>query len=95
MFIILLKFSDNKSQAGQHMDGHNAWLQQGFSDEVFLLAGSIKPQAGGAIIAFNTTLDDLQSRINTDPFVTNGVVSAEITEISPAKTDARLNFIND
>jgi len=95
MFIVLLKFSDNKGQANQFMDGHNEWLKRGFDDGVFLLAGSLQPNLGGGIAAHNTTLDDLQSRVNSDPFVAEGVVSAEILEISPAKTDDRLQFLLD
>jgi len=30
MFIVLLKFSDNKSQAGQFMEGHKDWVKRGF-----------------------------------------------------------------
>lgn len=33
MFIVLLKFSDNKEQAGQFMEGHNAWLKRGFDED--------------------------------------------------------------
>lgn len=35
MFMVLLRFSDNKSQASQLMDGHNAWIARGFDDGVF------------------------------------------------------------
>jgi hypothetical protein len=31
--------------------------------------------------------------VKDDPFVAEGVVSAEIIEIAPAKTDERLNFL--
>lgn len=93
MFIILLKFSTNKAQAGQFMDGHNAWLKRGFDDGVFLLAGSLQPNLGGGIVAHNTSLPDLQDRVNTDPFVAEDVVSAEILEITPAKADERLKFL--
>jgi uncharacterized protein YciI len=95
MFIILLKFSDNKSQAGQFMDGHNAWIKRGFDDGVFLLVGGLQPSMGGGIVAHNTTLDNLQSRVDEDPFVAENVVSAEIIEISPAKADERLQFLCD
>ena len=30
MFIVLLRFSANKGQAGQFMEGHKAWLQLAF-----------------------------------------------------------------
>ena len=95
MFIVLLKFSDNKGQAGQFMDGHNAWLRRGFDDGVFLLAGSLQPGLGGGIVAHDTSLSDLQSRVNADPFVAEKVVEAEILEITPAKADTRLNFLLD
>jgi uncharacterized protein YciI len=95
MFIVLLKFSDNKSQAGQHMEGHNEWIKRGFDDGVFLLVGSLQPQLGGGIVVHNTSLADLQARVNDDPFVTENVVSAEILEITPAKTDERLQFLLD
>ena len=95
MFIVLLKFSDNKDQASQLMEGHKEWIKRGFDDGVFLLAGSLQPNLGGGIVSHNTSLSDLQSRVNDDPFVTENVVSAEILEITPAKADARLSFLID
>jgi uncharacterized protein YciI len=93
MFVILLKFSANRARAGQFMDGHNAWLKQGFADGVFLLAGSIKPGQGGAILAHGATSEELEQRVNADPFVAEDVVRAEILEIAPSKADERLNFL--
>lgn len=93
MFIILLKFSDNKAQAGELMAGHNAWISRGFEENVFLLVGGLQPNLGGSIVAHNTSRSELQQRVNEDPFVENHVVSAEILEITPAKADARLSFL--
>jgi uncharacterized protein YciI len=93
MFIITLKFSNNKEQASQFMEGHNQWIEQGFNDGVFLLAGSLGSNLGGGVMAYNILLSDLQNRVKDDPFVAEGVVSAEIIEIAPAKTDERLNFL--
>lgn len=93
MFVVLLKFADNKAKAGQFMDGHNAWLSQGFADGVFLLAGGIKPGLGGAILVHGVTAEELQTRVNADPFVAEGVVQVEIIEIAPSKADARLDFM--
>jgi uncharacterized protein YciI len=95
MFIVLLKFSDNKSQAGQFLEGHKEWIKRGFDDGVFLLTGSLQPNLGGGIVAHNTSLSDLQSRVNDDPFVAENVVQAEILEITPSNADARLNFLLD
>jgi len=93
MFIVLLKFSANKSQAPQAMDGHRTWLKRGFEEGVFLLAGSLEPGLGGGILAHNTSLPDLQKRVNEDPFVAKNIVSAEIIELNPAKADERLQFL--
>ena len=95
MFVVLLKFSDNKGKASQFMEGHKDWIKRGFDDGVFLLVGSLQPNSGGGIVAHNTSLPDLQSRVNNDPFVVESVVNAEILEITPSKADARLNFLLD
>jgi uncharacterized protein YciI len=93
MFIVLLKFSSNKGEAIQFMDGHNEWIERGFDDKVFLVVGSLQPQLGGAILAHNTSLSDLRKRVKEDPFVAKKVVEAEILEITPSETDKRLNFL--
>ena len=93
MFIVLLKFSSNKANAAQWMEGHKAWLQRGFDDGVFMLAGSLKPNQGGTVLAHRTTMNELQARVETDPFVVENVVSAEIMEIAPARADERLGFL--
>lgn len=75
------------------MDAHNAWIKRGFDDDVFLLVGSIEPGMGGSLIAHNTSLTELQERVNEDPFVSENIVKAEIVEISPKKADERLRFL--
>lgn len=95
MFVVLLKFSDNKNQASQFMEGHNEWIKRGFDDGVFLLVGRLQPNLGGGILVHNTSLSDLQGRVNGDPFVTHNVVSAEILEITPSRADERLKFMLD
>ena len=93
MFIVLLKFSDNKSQASQFMEAHNEWIKHGFDDGVFLVVGSLQPNLGGSVVAHNTSLADLQARVGEDPFVAENIVTAEIIEITPSKTDERLQFL--
>jgi uncharacterized protein YciI len=95
MFIVLLRFSSNKAKAGQFMDGHKDWIKRGFDDGVFLLAGTLQPSLGGGILAHNTSLPDLQSRVDDDPFVAENVVSAEILEIAPSRVHDRLGFLLD
>lgn len=93
MFIVTLRFATHKAQAGPLMGAHAEWLQRGFDDGVFVLAGSLVPGLGGAIVAQGTTLAALQQRVGRDPFVAHGVVHAEILEIEPSKADHRLQFL--
>lgn len=93
MYVVLLKFAENRARAPDFMDGHNAWLRDGFEAGVFLAAGSLLPGAGGGILAHNTTREALQARIGADPFVAEGVVVAEVLEIAVARTDPRLDFL--
>ena len=93
MFIIFLKFSENKSQAPEFMQEHNSWLKQGFDDGIFVLAGSLQPKLGGCILAHNTTSDELMTRVNNDPFVVKNIVSTEILEVDPAKAVDQMQFL--
>jgi uncharacterized protein YciI len=95
MFIVLLKFSDGKSKASQFMEGHKEWIKRGFDDGVFLLVGSLRQNLGGGIVVHNTSLSDLQNRVNEDPFVVENIVGAEILEIAPSNADERLKFLLD
>jgi len=75
------------------MEDHKQWISQGFDDGVFLVVGSLQPNLGGGILAHNTTYEELTRRVNADPFVAEKVVKAEIIEITPARTDVRLEFL--
>jgi uncharacterized protein YciI len=93
MFIVFLEFAENKSKAAPLMQEHGRWLQRGFDDGVFLLAGSILPAAGGATLAHQTSVEALRERLNLDPFVAHGVVVPVITEVGVNKADERLEFL--
>lgn len=93
MYVVFLRFSVGRDQAGRLMQAHKEWLQRGFDEGVFLLAGSIQPQAGGMILASGITLAQLEDRVNSDPFVVENVVQAEIVTVIPAKADPRLAFL--
>ncbi|PST20674.1 hypothetical protein C7U60_15910 [Mesorhizobium plurifarium] len=93
MFIVFLRFSDNKAQAAQLLEGHNDWIKRGFDNGKFLLAGSLQPNAGGTLLAHNIDRKDLEALIQEDPFVAKRVVSAEIHEITPSRVDERLLFL--
>lgn len=94
MFITLLKFAGNRAAAPEFMAAHNEWIAKGFADRVFLCVGSLTPAAGGAIIAHGESRDDHEARLAADPFVVQGVVTAEIHEVDPKRTTEALDFLN-
>jgi uncharacterized protein YciI len=93
MYVVFLKFSTNRDKAGEFIEAHRAWVKRGFDDGIFLVVGSLQPDLGGAILAHNATLAELQERIGQDPFVVEDVAAPEIFEILPAKADERLQFL--
>ncbi|WP_445681573.1 YciI family protein [Radicibacter daui] len=93
MFVIQLKFIADKAAAQPLMAGHQTWIQRGFDDGVFLMTGNLQPGPGGGILAHNLSRPELEARLAEDPFVAEGLVSTEIAEITPGRTDARLGFL--
>src|SRR5260221_227906 len=93
MFVVLLKFSANKTQAGQFMSAHKAWIQRGFDEDVFLLIGNLQPGLGGSIVAHNISLAELKARVSEDPFVAQDIMRPAIIEIALSSAAPRPAFI--
>jgi len=93
MFIIFLRFSDNKSHAKNFMQAHNDWITEHVNSGVFLMVGTLEPKQGGCILANTENRETIEAIITQDPFVTENIVTAEILEISPSKVNERLNFL--
>jgi len=93
MFIIFLRFSDNKHKAKEFMSEHKIWIKQGIDGEVFHLVGSLKPNLGGCILAGNVDRENIEIIVNKDPFVVEDIVTAEIHEIEPSMANDKLQFL--
>jgi uncharacterized protein YciI len=93
MYIVLLRFSGAKAKAVEFMEGHKAWIKRGFDDGVFVMTGTLQPNQGGLVVAVNTSRTDLDKRVSADPFVVEGVVKAEILEVTPSRADERLSWL--
>lgn len=93
MFIIYLRFSENKAAASDFMAAHNEWIAQGFCDGIFHCVGSLTPEGGGAILATGESREEIERRINSDPFVKHKVVIAEIAEVDVKKTTPALEVL--
>lgn len=93
MILVLLKFSDNKALAPQHMPGHKLWIQQGIEEKVFVLVGSLQPNQGGAVLMHGLSREQAEKRVSLDPFVEHQVVTPEYVEISPSASIEKLSFL--
>lgn len=93
MHIIILKFTGNRHNAALHLPGHKAWLARGLEDGMFLLAGSLGSDFGGAILARAVSPAKIQDRVNEDPFVRENIVSAEVLEFSPSVASEGFQFL--
>jgi uncharacterized protein YciI len=93
MFVTFLKFTEKRSAASAFMAEHNAWIAQGFADGVFLCAGSLEQGAGGAILAFGESRAAHEARLRADPFVAQGIVTAETREVDAKRTIPALDFV--
>jgi uncharacterized protein YciI len=93
VFVIFLRFAENRQLAADHLAGHNDWIRRGVDDAVFLLVGSLSSGQGGAILAHGLTRADLEKRLEADPFVARRIVVPEIVEIEPGIVGQRLAFM--
>ena len=93
MYIIQLTFTDQKHRANDFMDGHKAWINKGFDEDVFLLVGSLEGGTGGCILAHNITPSELKSRIQADPFVKEQIVQPHMQAVTPVRAEERFAFL--
>lgn len=93
MYIVVLRLGENRDRASSLMSAHNAWIGKGFDDGVFILTGTLAGRAGGAVLAHGESRAALERRVQSDPFVAEGVVKVEIIELEPGRYDDRLKFL--
>lgn len=93
MFIVLLRFAEQRSRASEFLTGHQAWLDRGFSEGIFLLSGSLAQRSGGVVLAVAPSRAEIEARVGADPFVQEGVVTAEILEVSASRANEQLQFL--
>jgi uncharacterized protein YciI len=95
LYVIALRLRGDPSDAASRMDAHKRWIAEGFSKQLFLAVGSLDDEAGGCILAHTRDRDALLSFVEADPFVAEGIASAEIVAFQPSRVDARLSFLTE
>ncbi len=93
MYIVFLKFAENKNLASDFMDGHKAWIKEGIEQNSFLVVGSLNKNEGGVVLANNQSYDEIKNRVEEDPFVIEKIVNYEIFELTPAMANEQFQFL--
>ena len=92
MFIILLTYTKPVAEVDQHLAAHRAWVNQGFGDGLLLASGGRRPRIGGVLLGHGADRAEIEALAATDPFVVEGVATAEVIEFRPSRLDPRLAF---
>ena len=75
--LIVLTYVAPLAEVDALMKAHVDWLEIGFDQGVFLLAGRRNPRTGGVILARGPA-DQVAAVSASDPFVTGGVATVEL-----------------
>lgn len=82
MFVISLTYTVPEEAVDLHLDAHVAWLKQGIADGVLLAAGRKVPRTGGVLIVKAASRADAETFAASDPFITEGVATFDVTEVA-------------
>ena len=85
MFVVTLTYLAELDAIDEAMQRHVAYLKKGYSDGVFLASGRQVPRTGGVILAAGVEREELERRIQEDPFVSEDLAEAEIVEFAPSQ----------
>ena len=82
IFVVDLVYLAPLEDVDVYLEGHRAFLRDGYSKGMFLASGPKKPRTGGIILAQAKTRADLEQFLEGDPFKANGVANYDITEFN-------------
>jgi uncharacterized protein YciI len=85
MFVIELIYKTDLAQIDAHMRAHVAFLKKHYDSGNFLVSGRKVPRDGGIILAVGKDRAEIQTIIETDPFVARGLADFRIIEFRPSQ----------
>ncbi len=86
MYIVILRYVRPLEEIDALMGQHVQWLNKHYADGTFVASGRQSPRTGGVILARSGERLALEAMIAHDPFVSNGVATAEVIEFHPSMT---------
>ncbi|GAA4004257.1 YciI family protein [Allokutzneria multivorans] len=83
MFLVLLKYRSLET-IDTLLEQHYANPDGAFAQGLVRLAGRLEPRTGGLMV-LDGTREDVERAVASDPFITSGAATAEITEFIPTR----------
>ncbi len=84
MFILSLNYVKSLNEVDKLIEAHTAYLNKYYSLGKFILSGRKEPRTGGVILVDCSSLEELYTIIDEDPFSTAGVAAYEVTQFIPS-----------
>ncbi|WP_127077981.1 YciI family protein [Rhodomicrobium lacus] len=78
IYVAILTYVRPVEEIDAQMQAHVAWLRKGYEDGAFLASGRRVPRTGGVILAKGDSLEEVEARLNEDPFQRLGLATVEI-----------------
>ena len=86
LFLVDIEYVVDLALVEPHMQAHLAFVDEGYARGFFLASGPKVPRTGGSIIATAPERSMLEAFLARDPFVTEGLMAASVTEFMPRRT---------
>ena len=88
MFVVVLRFTANRDNASQYLEGHKDWIGQGIDAGVFLVVGTL--QSGGAVPSWRTTRRCPSFRAVSTPIRSSPLTSCSQRSSRSGQTPSRV-----
>lgn len=85
MFVIILRYVADLSLIDEALDEHVRWLDEQYSDGIFVASGRQVPRVGGVILATGISREALESRLAVDPFHRRQLAEYTVVEFTPSR----------
>jgi uncharacterized protein YciI len=79
--LIIVEYGPSIEAIDAQLKDHVAWLEEGFAEGVFLVAGRQDPRTGGVIVTRGRKAE-AEALAATDPFITSGVATARVIQFN-------------
>jgi len=93
MHIATLTYVADLAEIDAALRDHVAWLDENYSDGVFLVSGRQEPRVGGVILADGITRDELDGRMALDPLNQRGLAEYAVVTFAPSRTALGLDAL--